>query len=252
MRYRACWMILLIILSGAANAFTQPELGKWWKNSEIVNKLQLSESQVGKIERSFLDHQQKLAKANTQLKRQEEELKTLMQSDRVDDGKVQAQIERVAASRAALERTNALMMLSIRKALSKKQWIELEEIQTVPLSAASSGVMRGTGDESKAIQIEKGVYKAGGPVTAPQILYQRLPLYTQAARDAKAEGTVLIEAIVRKDGSIDSAVVKKALGYGLDQSAIRTIMKDWKFKPGTLNGQPVDVQILIETSFRLY
>jgi TonB family protein len=78
-----------------------------------------------------------------------------------------------------------------------------------------------------------------------------MPHYTQAARDAKAEGTVLLEAIVRKNGSIDSFKVLRSLGYGLDESALNTIKKDWKFEPGTRNGKPVDVKIVVETSFRL-
>ena len=66
------------------------------------------------------------------------------------------------------------------------------------------------------------------------------------------EGIVLLEAIIRKDGSIDTLRVVRGLGYGLDESAINAIKKEWKFQPGTLNGQPVDVKVVIETSFRLY
>jgi hypothetical protein len=40
--------------------------------------------------------------------------------------------------------------------------------------------------------------------------------------------------------------------YGLDESVLKTIREEWKFAPGTLNGQPVDVKIVLETSFRLY
>ena len=66
------------------------------------------------------------------------------------------------------------------------------------------------------------------------------------------EGIILLQAIVRKDGSIDSFKVLKGIGYGLDESAVNTIARDWKYEPGTRNGKPVDVRIVIETSFRLY
>ena len=63
---------------------------------------------------------------------------------------------------------------------------------------------------------------------------------------------VFIQAIVRKDGTVDSFKVLRGLGYGLDESAINAIANKWRFKPGTLNGVPVDVIINIEISFRIY
>ncbi len=97
-----------------------------------------------------------------------------------------------------------------------------------------------------------GPYVVGGGVKAPIAIYQPLPAYTEEARKARAEGIVLIQAIIRKDGSVDSFKVLRGLGYGLDESAINTIATKWRFKPGTLNGTPVDVQANIEVSFRLY
>ena len=86
----------------------------------------------------------------------------------------------------------------------------------------------------------------------PIAIFQPLPAYTEEARKARAEGIVLIQAIIRRDGSVDSFKVLRGLGYGLDESAINTIATKWRFKPGTLNGTPVDVQANIEVSFRLY
>ena len=62
----------------------------------------------------------------------------------------------------------------------------------------------------------------------------------------------MIQAIIRRNGTVDSFKVIRGLGYGLDESAIQTIASKWRFKPGTLNGVPVDVQANIEVSFRLY
>jgi TonB family protein len=97
-----------------------------------------------------------------------------------------------------------------------------------------------------------GPYVVGNGVKAPQVLFQPLPAYTEEARKARAEGIVLIQAIIRKDGTVDSFKVLRGLGYGLDESAINTIATKWRFKPGTFNGAPVDVQANIEVSFRLY
>ena len=92
----------------------------------------------------------------------------------------------------------------------------------------------------------------GKRLTNPQVLYEAKPSYTEEARQAGIEGIVLLQAVVRKDGTADSIKVIKNLGYGLDESAFSTIASKWRFKPGTLNGIPVDVQIYIEVSFRLH
>jgi TonB family protein len=92
----------------------------------------------------------------------------------------------------------------------------------------------------------------GNGVKSPEPLLQPLPDYTEQARRARAEGIVLIQGIIRKDGRVDSLRVLRGLGYGLDESAIKTIAAKWRFKPATLNGVPVDVLANIEVAFRLY
>ncbi len=97
------------------------------------------------------------------------------------------------------------------------------------------------------------VYIVGEPgVKAPEVLYQLKPAYTDEARIARVEGIIVIQAIFRKTGAVDSFKVLQALGYGLDESAINTIATKWRFRPGTFNGEPVDVQVNIEVSFQLY
>jgi TonB family protein len=97
-----------------------------------------------------------------------------------------------------------------------------------------------------------GPYVVGGGVKAPQALFEPRPNYTEEARKARIEGIVLLQLVVRKDGSTDSFKVLRGLSYGLDESAISTIANKWRFKAGTKNGVPVDVQILIEVTFRLF
>ncbi len=87
---------------------------------------------------------------------------------------------------------------------------------------------------------------------APEALVQPRPLYTEEARKARAEGELIIRAVVRKDGTVDSFKILRPLGYGLEESAIKTISTKWKFKPGTLKGMPVDVQTDFAITFRLY
>jgi periplasmic protein TonB len=97
-----------------------------------------------------------------------------------------------------------------------------------------------------------GPYVVGNGVMEPIPIYQPRPAYTEEARKARTEGILVLQAIIRRDGTVDSFRVIKGLGYGLDESAINTIATKWKFKPGTLKGVPVDVLANIEVTFRLY
>jgi TonB family protein len=97
-----------------------------------------------------------------------------------------------------------------------------------------------------------GVYVVGPGIEEPVALFKPLPAYTPEARAARVEGIVFVQAVIRKDGTVDTFKVLKGLGYGLDESAINTIATKWRFRPGTLNGKPVDVQAHIVVSFRLF
>jgi Spy/CpxP family protein refolding chaperone len=106
-----------------------PGLGAWWKNSEIVSKLQLSEEQVKKISQTFLDHKLKLIDLQADLEKQELRLQPLLDVDQPDEGKVGAQIDLITSARGRLEKENALMMLAIRRCLSTEQWKKLQSLQ---------------------------------------------------------------------------------------------------------------------------
>ncbi len=98
-----------------------------------------------------------------------------------------------------------------------------------------------------------GIYTVGAAgVKPPMVLSKPRPAYTEEARKARIEGRLLLAAIIRKDGTVDGFRILRGLGYGLDDSAIRTIGSSWRFRPGTLNGVPVDVQANIEVDFRMY
>lgn len=95
-----------------------------------------------------------------------------------------------------------------------------------------------------------GIFEVGGGVTPPAILFRRDPMYSEDARKAQYEGTVVLEAIVRKDGSVEIVRVVRGLGLGLDENAIEAL-KDWKFSPAMRQGAPVDVAVNIEVNFAL-
>jgi TonB family protein len=228
-------------------ASSQVELGKWWKNSSFVKELQLTENQIEKIEQSFLSHRTALSQINESLKAQEAQLKILMGADNPDRSAIINQTDRVAAARAALGKESALLMLAIKEHLTQEQWKKLSEIEDGKVINSRAAMTSPTAGP----QGEK-IYVAGGPVNTPKIVRQPMPSYTQPARDARVEGIVLLQIIVRKDGTVGNAKIIRGLGYGLDESAIEKITREWLFIPGTIDDVPVDVLANIEVSFRLY
>ena len=95
-----------------------------------------------------------------------------------------------------------------------------------------------------------GVFSVGGGVTTPTLLSQVLPEYSEEARKAKYQGTVVLETIVRRDGTVEVVRVTRSLGFGLDDKAIQAVTQ-WLFRPGMRNGEPVDVALKIEVNFNL-
>ena len=95
-----------------------------------------------------------------------------------------------------------------------------------------------------------GAYRIGGGVSAPVPIYQPEPEYSEEARKAKWQGTVLLSLVVDETGKAVGIKVTKSLGLGLDQKAIEAVEK-WKFKPGMKDGKPVPVMASVEVNFRL-
>lgn len=103
--------------------------GAWWKNSETVAKLQLSDDQVKKIQAAFHNHRLKLVDLRADLEKQELQLRPLLDADQPDEQKVAAQIDQITVARGRLEKENALMMLGIRRVLTVDQWKKLQAMK---------------------------------------------------------------------------------------------------------------------------
>ncbi len=96
-----------------------------------------------------------------------------------------------------------------------------------------------------------GPYRVGGGVSAPRALYDPEPEYSEEARKAKYQGTVVLWVVVGPDGRVRDIRVSRSLGMGLDEKAMEAV-RQWRFDPARKDGQPVPVQVSIEVNFRLY
>lgn len=95
-----------------------------------------------------------------------------------------------------------------------------------------------------------GVYRIGGGVSAPSLIYKVEPEYSEEARKAKHQGTVVLYVVVDEKGQPRDMKVIRQIGLGLDEKAIEAVQK-WRFKPGLKDGRPVAVAATIEVNFRL-
>ena len=109
--------------------------GKWWKDSDLMKRIGVNDDQVTKIEKIFQDHRLQLIDLHADLEKQEAILEPLVEADQPVESQVAAQIDKVAQARANLEKSDAMMLLSIRRVLSVDQWKKLRDmpgVDTVP------------------------------------------------------------------------------------------------------------------------
>jgi protein TonB len=89
-------------------------------------------------------------------------------------------------------------------------------------------------------------------ITLPKLLTRTKPQYTPSAMKAGVQGDVLLEAVVRSDGTVGDTHVTQSLDrvHGLDDQAVKAI-RQWTFEPATRDGSPVPVTVAIVMNFRL-
>ena len=133
----------------------------------------------------------------------------------------------------------------------------ISRLRRAQLPGDEAGAGTGTGSARSSLEGggpgtgTDGIYEYGSGITNPEPILQTKPSYTDDAIRAKVQGVVVLQAVIRKDGRVDRFKVVRGLGYGLEERAIQEIATRWKFRPGTLNGRPVDVLATIEVQFNL-
>jgi protein TonB len=96
-----------------------------------------------------------------------------------------------------------------------------------------------------------GPKRIGGGVSAPQVIYQVEPEFSEEARKAKVAGNVLVNLWVGTDGLPSHVHVIRGVGMGLDEKAVEAV-RQYRFKPAMENGKPVLVELNIEVNFQIF
>jgi protein TonB len=95
-----------------------------------------------------------------------------------------------------------------------------------------------------------GPYRPGSGVEPPRLLKEVRADYTDAGRRANVTGEVVLEIVVRRDGTVGDVKILQRLGSGLDQNAVQAV-RQWRFAPARLKGVPVDVIVEVAVEFKL-
>lgn len=96
-----------------------------------------------------------------------------------------------------------------------------------------------------------GVYRPGGAISAPRLITEVKPKYTDAALRQRIQGTVVLEVVVTSDGCTSGIRVVRSLDRGgLDEEAVLAVAQ-WRFEPGRLAGAPVDVLVTVMLDFTI-
>lgn len=99
-------------------------------------------------------------------------------------------------------------------------------------------------------QGDSAVFEPGGPVRAPKLIHYVEPEFSGASKEAFVEGTVKISTVVTTDGMPIKCEVVTGLNAEEDRTAVAAL-KQWRFKPGTRDGKPVNVHVTVEVAFHL-
>lgn len=126
-------------------------------------------------------------------------------------------------------------------------------------SGGGVGTGRGTGlgeGEGKGIGDGSGGGMGGGPyrpgsgVEPPRLLKEVKAVYSDEARRANISGEVDLEITIRRDGSVSDVRVLRGLGGGLNERAVAAV-RQWRFAPARMKGEPVDVIVEVSVEFSL-
>lgn len=120
-----------------------------------------------------------------------------------------------------------------------------------PLPPRGQSEERGPARSRASEEVALGVFTIGSDVSPPECEYCPDPEYSEKARQSRAQGAVVIHAIISEEGRVRAMKILKPLGHGLDEHAIAAVSR-WRFTPALREGKAIRVFMVVEMNFYLY
>jgi protein TonB len=118
-----------------------------------------------------------------------------------------------------------------------------------PNMAAMGGIVPGTNLGSPSQSQLQAPLPVGGHVQAPRLVSSTSPSYPALARRSRVEGDVVVDTTIDATGKVTG--MKIISGPAMLQDAARDALRQWRYSPGTLNGQAIPTQMQVTIKFRL-
>jgi protein TonB len=97
--------------------------------------------------------------------------------------------------------------------------------------------------------VPKGPVRVGGQIKEPSKVRNVPPSYPDIAKQARVQGVVVLEAVISPSGEVTNVRVLR--GAPLLNDAAADAVRQWRYTPTLLNGQPVSVVMTVTVNFRL-
>lgn len=167
-------------------------------------------------------------------------------------------LERVAAEFRVVTVPSVARVRILDRGITYRSGMELPpgeyrvEVSALGYKTKVETIRHGTSSTRVRVELEKREYLQlqDAEVVSPRLLSKVEPSYTDEAKEAKLQGTVVLQVEIWEDGLPHNIRVRRGLGLGLDEKAMEAV-RLWRFAPGTKDGKPVRVTAHIEVSFRL-
>ena len=120
-------LLLVFLILPATAAAKNQGLGKWWRHPKVAEKLSLSEDEISKLDKRFVDSRRKLIKLESALKSEQFELDHLLDSENLDEKTTVKQFGKLQQARTNLANEQFRFLLEIRKILGLERFRQLKE-----------------------------------------------------------------------------------------------------------------------------
>jgi len=138
-------------------------------------------------------------------------------------------------------------IMQASQAVAQKHQPELQELAE---KVAKEALAPQTTSSASPLPTPKGqTVEVASGISQGLLVSQVAPVYPAVARSARVQGTVTLLAVIAKDGTVEN--LSLVSGHPLLVSAAMDAVKQWRYRPYVLNGQPVEVMTQINVNFQL-